>query len=542
MKQEDLFPAKSSFKPRERPSFYYRGTASKLHYFVYRLDAMISEGTAKTRHLSDGKSVFAIPAIREKGTYGIEIEGAASRITTAFEVIDTPLEDPHYGFLDDFTSLGQNAYLDCLLKFHINIVQAYDWMYRHEDYLAPSDPFVDPMGKTKSQKVVHEKIVACHKKGILCFAYGAIYGATNEFAALHPSWVFYDGNERPITFIDRFTIMNFVTSSWRECLLNNYRKAIEKLGFDGIHMDTYGSPKEAYSEKGELIRLDEEFVPLIDEAAKRLGKIGGSVTFNNVGGWPLARTATAKDAFDYVEIWDPLSDYGDLLNLVRFQRSLSSKPFVVAAYLKPYYAENDEKAAYANAYLSSLLYASGAHHLIYGEDGRALRTGYYCDNHKLSEKAFEYLRRYEDFACRYGKIIYDPELANVSLTHTAGGNEEYRFAGISVSVKPLGDSVLAIIREKKNEKVISLLNLKGMSSTAWNEQKEKPQTTKGPIIDALVGSSGWKAYAASPSNPRMEELCGEECLSSRGFRFRFSSGTLELWKLIVLRLERKNEQ
>ncbi len=538
---EELFPTHSHFVPLSRPSFYYEGPLAKIRYSVYHRERKIIGGVALPKTDSQGRKIFAIPGLAKKGTYGLEIVGQKSTLTTAFEVLKSPLEDPHYGFWADFGGDQDDAWLDFYLKFHLNLAQAYDWMYRHEAYLAPSDPFVDPMGKTKSQGSVRERIEAGHAHGIYAFAYGAVYGATNEFAALHPSWVFFDGKKRPIRFIDRFTIMDFATSPWRDLLLENYTLAIRKMGFDGIHMDTYGSPKEAYSSAGRLIRLDEAFVPLINEAAAKLRPLGGAVTFNNVGAWPLAATAKAKDAFDYVEVWDPLSDYRDLLALTRLQRSLSRKPFIVAAYLKPYYDPDETGAVAAHEFLSSLLYAAGAHHLIYGDDGRTLRTGYYPDNHKLSENALATLRPLEDFACRYGDILFDPKLWDVSMTHAGGANVEYLFEGAPVSVVPTPGSFLALIRERKNEKVVSLLNLCHVKDTTWNKAKEPARPEEGPLVDVLVGESGYEAFLASPEQPRLEKIPAGETISPQGVRLRFDSGQIKTWKLIILRKKHRRK-
>jgi dextranase len=532
---EDFFPAKSHFELKDPPAFFYVGPQTSLSYKVFHFEKTILSGETKIVQDKEGKKYFRVLKIGKRGEFGIEIEGIRGRIASSFEIGLDPLKNPHYGFLADFTETATEDYLEDLLKLHINIVQDYDWMYRHEDYIAPMDPFVDPMGKTKSQRAVKAKIEACHAKGILSFAYGAIYGATNEFAGLHPSWAFYDGNGEAITFIDRFTIMNFATSPWRDCLLNNYQKAVQGMGFDGIHMDTYGSPKEAFSQDHKHIRFEKEFPSLINEASKELKKFGAAVTFNNVGTWPLDATAKTKTAFDYVEVWDPLSDYEDLLTLVRWQRSLSRKPLVVAAYLKPYYGDNDEKASYANALLSSVLYAAGAHHLIYGEDGRVLRTGYYPDNHKLSGQAFSLLRRYEDFACRYGELLYDPELRDVSLTHSGGDNKEYVFENLKTTVKPMPGSLLAIIKEKKGEKIVHLLNLANQTSTIWNQEKEKPIKNEGTLVEVQVEGEDYEVFGASPEDPELKKIPSATALSDHGYRLGFRSGTIGLWKMIVLK-------
>lgn len=46
-------------------------------------------------------------------------------------------------------------------------------------------------------------------------------------------------------FIDKIWLMDIHRgTAWRKRILQEYGKALEK-GFDGVHMDQYGDPKEA---------------------------------------------------------------------------------------------------------------------------------------------------------------------------------------------------------------------------------------------------------------------------------------------------------
>lgn len=66
-------------------------------------------------------------------------------------------------------------------KFHLNVIQFYDWMYRHDDLVPRQDEFVDPMGRTMSYKVIREKVAALHDKGMAAMAYGAVYTGLKDF-------------------------------------------------------------------------------------------------------------------------------------------------------------------------------------------------------------------------------------------------------------------------------------------------------------------------------------------------------------------------
>ena len=515
----DLFPSKAFFVPTEKPSFVLKDVPDGAAYSLYSLEKAVLKGRVKEGNL-------ALPKLKE-GAYGLEVGSMA----TSFEVSENPLFRPRYGFLADFSvGASPSSHGEFFLKMHLNCAQYYDWMYRHEDYLAPSDPFVDPMGKEKSQKVVKEKLDYGRNHGIMPFAYGAVYGATNAYAIAHPEERFYDFSGKPLTFIDRFSIMNFAKiSPWRERLLSNYEKAIG-LGFIGIHMDTYGSPKEAWDYRGERIAFEKEFPNLIDEASERLGKIGGTVTFNNVGAWPLEATCSCQSAFDYAEIWDPLDGYGDLLNLVREHHALAKeKAFVLAAYLQPFYEKDQRFALPAAELLDVIISASGAFHLMYGEEGRALRTGYYLDNALLSSASLASLRKIADLSVRYGDILYDPELVDVSLSHLSGPNAEVVFSNPKVSPKATPGGILSIAREKDGLRTLSFINLSQQDDTKWNGPKNACVPTEIGVISFQRRYPDERFFWADVDSPRLEAIPFEEIEG----KISLSPPLFRLWGMLI---------
>jgi dextranase len=519
----DLFPEKSFFLPKEKPSFVLRGIPEGTPYLLFALEKVVLKGNVHGDEL-------VLPKLKN-GTYGLEV----GSLTTGFEVGEDPFLRPRYGFLSDF-SFGASAssYGEFFLKMHLNCAQYYDWMYRHEDYLAPCDPFNDPMGKEKSQKTVKAKLDYGKRLGIQPFAYGAIYGATNVYAAAHPEERFYDFLGKPLTFIDRFSIMNFTQgSAWRERLLSNYEKAID-FGFSGIHMDTYGSPKEAWNVRGERVSFERVFPSLIDEASKRLKKKGGVVTFNNVGAWPLEVTCSCPSAFDYAEIWDPLTDYDDLLSLVRAHHIVAKrKPFVLAAYLHPFYGSEAKKALASAELLDALISASGAFHLIYGEEGRVLRTGYYPDNALLGESAVTALRKIADFSVRYGALLYDTELTDISLSHLAGPNAEVIFSNPKVFPKALPGRILSLAREKESLRIFSFINFEGQQDAAWNAEKSTPIPSQIGTVSFARRYPDERFFWAEVDSPRLEPIPFEE----KAGRIIIALPKIRLWGILVSKRE-----
>ena len=403
-------------------------------------------------------------------------------LQTAFDVTNSPHKFLRYGFLSDFTTKDyNNNALKWLLKCHINIVQFYDWSYRHDDFISPEDDYQDMMGKEISANTIRKKIVDAKSLGMHPIAYGAVYAASMNFFAKHPKWAFYNSCGDPFVFIDIFYIMNIIESSpWRAHLLKEYQKAISIMGFEGIHMDTYGFPKTAYShlnKKPELVRLENSLPTLIDEISEELiCENKPYLIFNNVGAWPVHKTADQKQDAVYIEVWPPYDRYSSIAELIRYARyyARDSKSIIIAAYLKPFRDGDRTKALPAARLLMGTVVSCGATHLFTGENQAVLTQGYYSDYSRLSIFEADIIRRYYDYMIRYSNLFYDEELQNVSMTHTGWDNYEYQTDGHNISSYGESDKIWMIIREKKFRKCIYLINLCGQTEDYWNNGKVEP--------------------------------------------------------------------
>ena len=135
---------------------------------------------------------------------------------------------------------------------------------------------------------VENKIHLCKQAGMLPQAYGAVYAASKKYYSAHKDIALYTSEDKPQNLGEWFFIMNISEESpWRRHILGEFEKSIDELGFSGIHMDTYGFPKTAYSKlngKRKLEKLNEQFPSLINDTKKMLeSKMNESaLTFNAV--------------------------------------------------------------------------------------------------------------------------------------------------------------------------------------------------------------------------------------------------------------------
>ena len=504
----DLYPAKAQFLTGEEVSLVLEADGTlpwTAEVQVYRLDEMVRSVTA--RGLT-GRAALSLGAFNtDFAGYGVSARlsnGTSSVVLeTAFDVADRPTRSMRYGFLSDFAQDDGGAALDWFCKCHLNLAQYYDWSFRHHQLVAPEDRYRDMMGKEISKDVVRRKIRQARERGVRSIAYGAVYAAGRDFFEAHQDWAFYNSDGQPFVFIDVFYLMNLRRGSpWRERLLGQYCNAIEEMGFHGIHMDTYGFPKTAWShleERPKLVRLDEEFPSLIQETREILGE-DTCLIFNNVGGWPAYATASAPQDAVYLEVWPPYTRYAHIDQLIREAQTYSGggKPVILAAYLAPFREGPRAQAIAAAQLLTAAIISHGGYHLLLGEREAALTQGYYSDYARLTSLEAEVLRRYYDFLVRYLELFYDPELRDVSASHTGWDNYEYQC--LSHPTSPWGEagSLWLVIREKQRRKCLFLINLSGCTDDSWNSGKDAPPPLRDVRLRVQADLPVRRICAASP--------------------------------------------
>ena len=438
---------------------------------------------------------LVLPSLR-KGGYGVEVklyrqDKLLTGLNTAVNVGDHIVR---YGFLCDFRETESDA-VSVLAKYHITHVQFYDWSWRHDCLVAPQDEYQDMMGKHNSLPAIRKRIADCHLHGMTAMAYGAVYAACREFQEAHPDWGLYGAGRQPLVFINTFYYMD-PDSPWRDHLIDEYLKAVREVGFDGIHMDTYGEPKTAFTRNGEKRFLRDAFPALIrdtDAAMKKRG-ISPHLIFNNVGSWPAEKTRDCPQDAVYMELWPPMDRYRHLR--VAAQKA-GHHPVVLAAYPAAFRTDEPDRALYSQLLLSFAIAMQGATQLFIGEKNAVVTQGYYADYTRLTEKQISRIRGYEDFFVRYGDLLYDHSLEDVTYTHFGGDNTEYR---MDVPCSPDGDPdrIWIMIRENDRRKLIGLVNLCGVKDDLWNKGKDRPVPQQNVTLHILADKEPAVVWYASP--------------------------------------------
>ncbi|MCD6462835.1 MAG: hypothetical protein J7L52_03955, partial [Thermotogae bacterium] len=254
------------------------------------------------------------------GGYGVDVEvldeagHVVDEIHRGIVVGERWTDFPVYGYLANFEPerYDVDKTVDWLAQYHINALQYYDWMYDyHELVYDKGDLYKDAWGRKRliSNRVLKKLIDGARRRNIASMAYVSIYGVHRSVADQHPDWVLYTrkGTEiKPLDFSEKLCIMNtYRNSGWTKLLLKECEKAVE-YGFDGIHLDQYGYPKD-----GETLILEDgsyvsymtskgfrEFVTMLKE------RIDKPIFFNYVDNWPTELQNDLETSVVYIEPWE----------------------------------------------------------------------------------------------------------------------------------------------------------------------------------------------------------------------------------------------
>jgi dextranase len=388
--------------------------------------------------------------------------------------------------------------------------------------------------------------------------YGAVYAASKEYFLQHKEQGLYHGNDEILTFIDTFYIMNIHRRNpWHQHIIKQYQNAVREMGFSGIHMDTYGFPKEAYGfvlpeEKddqfvsenmamGEKIKIQlaQQFGSLIDDTKEELEQIcqESYLIFNNVGNWPVKTVADSRQDAIYIEVWKPYERYFHILQIVKEAKTAGcdSKPVILAAYMEPFRKESMERAGYAAQLLLAFIISAGAYNLLFGEENGILTQGYYVDHSKMTVEQTETMRSYYDFMIRYMNLFYDDSMEEVTMTHAGWDNYEYAIESTwSAYGEP--DKISCILRQNATYKTITMINLCGQKEDYWNLGKNAPVRQNNITIRVHVDQKIKAVYLASPDKEggRSIQLAYAYQNNNRGIFVEFIVPELECWNLIYL--------
>lgn len=419
-----------------------------------------------------------LPPAKAPRGYGLDVavdfadSSRSAVVSSGFDVLDKWTQMPRYGFLTDFFPERKDSasMMQQMADLHINGLQFYDWMYRHEQFFTNDEPYIDILDRTLSLNTVKELIADAHKHGIAAMPYTAIYGVSVEFFNSHKDWGMYHADGSPVYLGENF--MAYVDPRpgrpWTVHMLNEFKGILQKTDFDGIHLDQYGDPKVGYDAKGDYFDLGQAIADTITDTHKVVDEYrkDGAVVFNCVTNWPVELASRADEDIIYIEVWDPYTNFSDLHNLVTYAQSQNTgKPVVLAAYVHPANSANP-------MLMDAIIFGSGGGRIELGENFGYLVEAYFPKYEIPTEEQRALLQNYYDFAVRYQTLI-----GPATTEATGKWINNIKVGGLKVGLSE-GSDVFALARETDQTLAISLVNLTGINSFKWNVPVHDPTPAK----------------------------------------------------------------
>ena len=483
MNIKDFYPMKGFYQPNQELTFgidFAQKTSTiEVQITIFAINQEVFKATICQDFKNDTKTEIAINSPFPKGGYSIQLKDLQTNqiCLSAFDIQSDWTEFPRYGFLSQFspemTQQEIENQLATMAKYHINGIQFYDWQYRHDNLIPPTTEFLDPLNRALSMQTINNMIHTAHQKNMIAMPYLAIYGASIDFWREHPEWGLYDEQGNPLLFEDFLGLMDPTQGTpWCVHLENECQKVLEKTKFDGLHIDQYGDPKQAWTKEGKEINIPQSFVDFINKQKKKL-KV--PVIFNAVGNWPIEELAKSDADFIYIEIWEPTPKFTNLQEIVENARTLSgNKPVVIPIYIH----EKD----WTNVLLAdAVIAASGGTHLELGDGAMLLSDPYFPKSEKLSSKQMQKLRNFWDFLIAY-QFILGPQATNINQKIEITSHE----------------NIHTITRQRNNWKAINLIQLN--QDDKWTEPQIEKETLSEITLEIRLENKIKNLYFTSPDH------------------------------------------
>lgn len=403
-------------------------------------------------------------------------------------------DDPVMGFVTSFDAQSRDEVLTWLRDLRCTVVQIYDWMDSYSVPLATTRTYEDPLGRPINLDDLRALITGIKSQGAIAQAYAPVCAADADIADAHPQWRLFRNDGQPQSLGELLQVMNPGTEGWQAYWIEQYSRALDVLGFDGLHLDTYGYPRAALDELGETVEMEDGYVSFID--AVRKARPHEVISFNQVNGVPRGLTPPSNPSFRYVEIWPPNTLWRHLEALLH--RSAGVAQFhgdTIAIYPPVWHLEGD--VALRTVLIShAVLTILGANALVWGDRRGALCHPYYVKHHELSADHADQVLEWHRFGLRCRDLFkggVDTSWYELSDENAAVVVK----ANAPASPEPVGGTLFTRVRRGQHRVAVSVLDLRGSSDGSWSSGTGPGQNDELEVIVVVERPERWRAEVAT---------------------------------------------
>jgi hypothetical protein len=340
-----------------------QGTWSgNVAYTVTHLGATVASGTVPASVAVSGTATvtFSVtPPNTDFQGYLVQLSAGSSTAATAIDVSSSWTHFPRFAALTSYPTSTTSASADSdiatlVRKYHINALQFYDWMWRHEHPVEKNPDGSLPASWTSwngdviGTGAVKTFINAAHNRSVAAIPYSMSYAALQNYQTYSPGvqsgwglsyqsngspWAFQMKNGHPDTTLN---IMNPANTAWQSYITGQYADQVATIGFDGTHLDQLGNWGAMQDSLGNPVDLQTGLSSLVTATKNALAPTSGKVVgFNAVDGFGGDAVATSqKTDYLYSELWDNHESYINMKTYLDTQKSESGTtiPSIIAAY------------------------------------------------------------------------------------------------------------------------------------------------------------------------------------------------------------------
>ena len=446
---------------------------------------------------------------------------------------DLPGDDPVMAFATSFDWDSVPLVLEWLERLRCSVVQVYDWMSRYSAPLADSSFYQDPLGREIDRTALKGLIDGVQRMGAVAQAYAPICAADEQFAQARPDWLLMRNDGAPEALGTLLWIMDPANTEWQQHWIGGYGRALDVLGFDGLHLDTYGYPRNALDGMGQSAQLErgyDEFVRSV-----RRARPDDVISFNQVNGVPRGFKPPERPGFRYVEVWRPNDQWRHLEGLLDRSAGTGSWQGDTLAIYPPVWGNDRETALLTVVLTEAVVTTLGANALLWGDRFGVLNHPYYVTHENLDEDEVERVLMWHRFGLRSRDLFksgvdtswYELTDENASVTVTWDG-----VAG----PEPVGGYLYVRVRRGDDCVAVSLLDLSGSADGSWQSGTRAGRCRDVTLSVLVDDPSQWSVMASvlGVRDGRYEPLSSVVVSHREGRALSCTVPVIEGWSIVRL--------
>jgi dextranase len=440
-------------------------------------------------------------------------------------------DDPIVGFATSFDAASTPAVLSWLRRLRCTVVQVYDWMESYSRPLAESDSYVDPLNRPIGLGDLRRLVEGIRENGAVAQAYAPVCAADEAFAQQHDSWLLRRNDGTPESLGSLLLIMDPANTEWQAHWIDAYGRALDDLGFNGLHLDTYGYPRVASNATGRFVAIEQGYDSFV--RAVRSARPHDVISFNQVNGVPRDFTPPRPPGFRYAEVWPPNDLWRHLEGLLDRSAGASPPQGDTLAIYPPVWDGNRVDALRTAVLSEAIVTTLGAGVLMWGDDYGVLCHPYYVEHEKLLDAEIDVVLAWHRFSLRCRDLFRDGvdtswyELAdeNASVVATWSG---------ATSPEPRGGTVYARVRRSENSVVVSVIDLSGASEGSWRSASGAGHCREVVVTVLVDVPEKWEVQAAvlGSGDGRFSPLDAREVTHREGRALSCSVPMVDGWSVV----------